>query len=442
MNPITSQLPTSPVTIDEVLITPQLWCRNPRSPDLQSENIALHSLVRQMNEAPEVMMQSLVTIAVDLCQAGSAGISQLELTNCGEEVFHWVALAGAYSQQHRFVPRNFSLCGTCLERGSPQLFYYPERYFTNFGQLRPAIVEALVIPLLVNDQPLGTIWIVSHDEKRRFNAEDLRVMKSLADFTAAALSQSQARYAAEAAAQREQLARMEAEQANLAKDEFLAVVSHEMRTPLTNMKMALLMLQTAVRPERRERYMQILQSECEREIGLVNNLLDLQRLTIGSDPIAWSVIQVPEWLSLIVEPAMEQAQSQQQFFHLDLALASESAGLVTDATKLERILRELLHNACKYTPTGGKIILTVRRNSASTEIRVVNTSNEISPEALERLFEKFYRVPGGDPRKQGGTGLGLTLVQKLVQLLGGQIRVENHANQTTFTVELPNQPEN
>jgi signal transduction histidine kinase len=441
MNPITSQLPAPPITIDEVLITPQLWCRKPRSPNLQSENAALHSLVRQMTAAPEVIMQSLVTIAVDLCQAGSAGISQLEQTDCGEEVFHWVALAGAYNQEHRFVPRNFSLCGTCLERGSPQLFYYPDRYFTNFRQLRPTIVEALIVPLLINNQPLGTIWVVSHDEERQFDAEDLRVMKSLADFTAAALSQAQARCAAEAAAQREQLARTEAEQANLAKDEFLAIVSHEMRTPLTNMKMALLMLQTAARPERRERYMQILQSECEREIGLVNNLLDLQRLTIGSDPIAWSVIQLPEWLPLIVETAAEQAQSQQQVFHLDLALDSEPVGLVTDATKLERILRELLHNACKYTPVGGKITLTVRRTSASTEFRVENTSNEISLEALKRIFEKFYRVPGGDPRKQGGTGLGLALVQKLVQLLGGQVRAENHLDQTIFTVEFPDQPE-
>ncbi|NJN88241.1 MAG: HAMP domain-containing histidine kinase [Leptolyngbyaceae cyanobacterium SL_7_1] len=440
MNLITSQSP-SPVTIDEVLITPELRFRAPRAPNLEAENAALHSLVKQMTEAPEVIMQSFVTIAMELCQAGSAGISQLESTTCGEDVLRWIALAGAYDQQYRLIPRNFSLCGTCLERGTPQLFYRPERYFTNFQQLRPAIIEALVVPLLVNNQPLGTIWIVSHDEERRFDAEDLRIMSSLADFTAAALSQSQARYAAEAAAQREQLARTEAEQANLAKDEFLAIVSHEMRTPLTNIKMALLMLQTTSRDERRDRYMQILQSECEKEIGLVNNLLDLQRLAIGADPIAWSVVQLPEWLRLIGETYREQARLHQQSFRVNFALASKPYTLVTDAAKLERILRELLHNACKYTPVGGKITLTVRHTFAGVEFQVDNTSEEIPSEALERLFEKFYRVPGGDPRKQGGTGLGLALAQKLVQLLGGQIQASHQLGHTVVTIELPHQPE-
>ena len=108
------------------------------------------------------MLKNLVAIARNLCQAGTAGVSLLEMTANGEEIFRWVALAGkleAYAQGT--APGKFSPCGVCLDRQAPQLYSYPERYFTYFQQIQPPIVEGLVIPLDRANQPLGTIWIVS-----------------------------------------------------------------------------------------------------------------------------------------------------------------------------------------------------------------------------------------------------------------------------------------
>lgn len=113
-----------------------------------------------------------------------------------------------------------------------------------------------------------------------------------------------------------------------------------------------------------------------------------------------------------------------------------------DRAKLERIVAELLTNACKYTPPEGKIAVAVCATTAAglvdkVVLTVRNTGIEIPEAQLTRIFEKFYRIPSSDYWMQGGTGLGLALVQKLVEQLGTEIRVESRSMETAFTVELP-----
>ncbi|MEH2067825.1 MAG: ATP-binding protein [Nostoc sp.] len=176
------------VTLEDILITEELSHRTPRTANFISENQALHALVRQLVNQPETMLQNLAEMALELCQCGTAGVSLLETTPSGEEVFRWNVLAGTLSQYvGGTTPRNFSPCGICLDRGTPVLFSHPERYFIYFQEANTPVVEGLVLPLIADDRALGTIWIISHDEQRHFDSEDVRVMTSLADFTAAAL---------------------------------------------------------------------------------------------------------------------------------------------------------------------------------------------------------------------------------------------------------------
>ncbi|MDF5721023.1 MAG: PAS domain S-box protein [Rhizonema sp. PD37] len=185
------------INLEDVLITSELSRRSPKTLNLQAENQALHTLARQLAKSPETMLKTLVGVARDLCQAGTAGVSLLEVSSGGEEIFRWVAMAGELAQfEQATILRNFSPCGECLERRAPQLYLYPERYFTYCKQAKPTIVESLVIPLVIDEQPLGTIWIVSHDEQRQFDSEDVRIMTSLANMTAAALQNSRARQTA------------------------------------------------------------------------------------------------------------------------------------------------------------------------------------------------------------------------------------------------------
>ena len=242
----------------------------------------------------------------------------------------------------------------------------------------------------------------------------------------------------------------ELERLNRLKDDFLSTVSHELRTPMANIKMAIKMVEfalaqssaflpTTAQPSSDcsplARYLQILNNECGREIELINNLLDLQRLEAGVQPLAPDLIDLQTWLTHLVEPFQERAQNRQQTFQVDIP--ADLPPLVIDPACLGRVLAELLNNACKYTPPSGRITLIARAEKGGMQFKVSNSGVEIPAHELPRIFDKFYRIPSTDPWKQGGTGLGLALVQKLTEHLGGGIKVESASAQTCFTVEFP-----
>ena len=174
--------------LDEVLITHQLGSRERRAPDPARENDAIHALVRNFSAKPQRVLQLLVDVALDLCRAGSAGISVRERTGDGGELFRWAALAGQLAAYVGLTtPAEASPCGVCVAGGAPQLFALPARHFAHMAELPAPIDEALVIPFHVDGEVRGTIWILSHDGGTRFDAEDARLMTALAEFTGAAV---------------------------------------------------------------------------------------------------------------------------------------------------------------------------------------------------------------------------------------------------------------
>ena len=157
-----------------------------READYEAENAALVELAQVLASAPQDILQTLTEAALRLCQAHSAGVSLLEDADQRQR-FHWRAVAGRWSQfQEGGTPRDFGPCGTVLDFNEPLLFSHPERDFPYIGELTPAIEDALLVPFHVGNQAVGTIWVVSHDDTKRFDAEDLRVMTNLAKFAAAA----------------------------------------------------------------------------------------------------------------------------------------------------------------------------------------------------------------------------------------------------------------
>jgi PAS domain S-box-containing protein len=166
--------------------TAELSRRPTRPPDYEAESRALVALAREMAISPEGILQTLVETALSLCRAHSAGLSLLEETDQHSH-FHWRALAGVWAPHlGGGTPRNFSPCGTVLDRNVALMCSHPERDFPYFGEVRPLLEEGLLVPFCVKGEAVGTIWVVLHDRSRCFDAEDLRVLTSLATFAAAA----------------------------------------------------------------------------------------------------------------------------------------------------------------------------------------------------------------------------------------------------------------
>ncbi|HEY9649805.1 MAG TPA: ATP-binding protein, partial [Coleofasciculaceae cyanobacterium] len=245
----------------------------------------------------------------------------------------------------------------------------------------------------------------------------------------------------------------EIQRINQLKDDLLSTVSHELRTPLSNIKMAVRLLETVLdqqglldpetisNAQSMTRYLNILQEQCNQELALVNDLLDMRAIEAEANSIELTSIRLQDWIPQFIESFQARIETQQQYLQLDLS--PDIPPLVSEVASLTRILSELMHNACKYTPPGEQITVTAQTSLADTssrngvQISVSNSGVAIPQEELSRIFDPFYRIPKNDPWRQGGTGLGLSLVRKLVNRLQGKIEVTTRQNWITFTLRIP-----
>jgi signal transduction histidine kinase/DNA-binding response OmpR family regulator len=293
-------------------------------------------------------------------------------------------------------------------------------------------VSMFACPISNEQGVMGDLWLIN-PPYRVLDELEIRLVQQVANQCAIAIRQAKLYQAAQQ--QVEELTRL-----NQLKNDFVSTVSHELRSPLANMRMAIAMLKNCLEQgapaNKRTVYLQILQDECEREISLINDLLDLQRLEAGSKIVEVQAIDLSSWLPEVVQPFASTAQARQ--ITLQVHLAPNLPMLSSDPISLQRILAELLHNAHKYTPPDEKITVSAMAEADRIRLQVCNSGIEIPAPELPRIFDKFYRVPSGDPWQQGGTGLGLALVKQLVEHLGGVIGVKSDAGQTCFTIELPN----
>ncbi|MBW4466957.1 MAG: GAF domain-containing sensor histidine kinase [Pegethrix bostrychoides GSE-TBD4-15B] len=307
----------------------------------------------------------------------------------------------------------------------------------------PAQFTCLICPIQDSAGVLGDLRLF-RPKLQGFSPEEVRLVQQVGLQCAGALRKAEIY-------RQSQRQISELEQMHQRKDEFLSTVSHELRTPMSNIKMAAQLVEInldqldSVKLTAAQRYLKILKDETSREVTLINDLLDLSRLEAGTDSLVMTTTNPVFWLPPILEPFMERAKLQQQQFQIDLATYLPS--LTTDLGDLERVLSELLNNACKYTPAGERIVFSVRLLKASANARapvflfsVANSGIEIPETEQQRIFEKFYRLPNPNLSQQTGTGLGLSLVKGLVERLSGQLRVESYAGLTRFAVELPSCP--
>jgi PAS domain S-box-containing protein len=183
---VDASIPGGVVPLESILCTEELHRRPPRPPNYEKENRALVALSHALADSPRIILQTLADTILEVCEVDSAGISLLT-THDGGKRFYWPAIAGRWKPHiGGGTPRDFGPCGDVLDRNIPLLFRHPECRYTYFQPMTPPVEECLLIPFYAEGVPVGTIWAIAHDDRRKFDAEDERLMCSLGNFASSA----------------------------------------------------------------------------------------------------------------------------------------------------------------------------------------------------------------------------------------------------------------
>ena len=291
-------------------------------------------------------------------------------------------------------------------------------------------VAQLVVPIPGETGIVGLLY-VDRRAPRPFTDVDEAILVRLAQHAATAIRNSEL-FAAERAA------RAEADAANRGKDRFLAVLSHELRTPLNAiLGWARLLGGGHLDPAQRARAIEVIERNAQLQTQLVADLLDISRVAAGK----MEVERTPVDLVLVVREALEVVAADAEAKKLALVTdldpaAGEVAG---EARRLQQVVLNLLLNAIKFTPDGGRIEVRLERHETSARLTVHDTGEGIDPELLPRIFNPFEQGDATTTRRHQGLGLGLAIVRQLVELHGGTIRAESPGpgQGATFVVDLP-----
>lgn len=294
--------------------------------------------------------------------------------------------------------------------------------------------SVIMSPLGARGRTLGVMLWITAESERTYDSSDRDLADELARRTG--LTADGARLYKES-----QVARDEAENANRAKDEFLAVVSHELRTPLTPILGWLELLRSpSIDDVMRGQAYNVIERNARAQAQLVNDILDVSRITTGKLRMELKRTDVASLVENAVESLRTNADSQS----ITLELAIDDVGEADiDVNRIQQVVWNLLQNAIKFTQPGGRISVSLVRNGETARLQITDSGVGIRPDFLPYVFDRFRQADSSSTRKAGGLGLGLAIVYHIVEAHGGHATAwsEGEGKGATFTVELPLLPQ-
>ena len=323
--------------------------------------------------------------------------------------------------ERRYPPDPNAANGTprILRTGEPEMFTH-----IPFEMIARAVKDAehlelarrlelcsyIGVPLKSRGQTMGVVTFAMAESKRHHDEADLALAMALADRASVAIEN--ARLFREATA-----ARAEAERANRSKDEFLAMLGHELRNPLAPILTALELMR--LRPgDAHQRERQVIERQLKHIMRLVDDLLDVSRITRGKIALEHRRVELADLIANAIEQASPLFETRRHTLNVDVP---EGLALDGDPVRLAQVFANLLTNAAKYTEPGGAIDVGARVIGDEVEVRVRDNGIGISTSMLPCVFDLFAQGEQGSDRAQGGLGLGLALVKRLVELHGGRV---------------------
>ncbi|HEY2899905.1 MAG TPA: ATP-binding protein [Polyangia bacterium] len=322
--------------------------------------------------------------------------------------------------------RSVAISDSTIDRRVPEA---TRKRFASYG-----IVSLLLAPLLKANRVVACVAL-HQTEPRTWTAEEIALVEDVAERTWSAVETSRAQQALQQAHQQEIRLREAALQASQAKDEFLAMLGHELRNPLTPILATLELMRTQGRKGfAKER--EAIERQARHLAGLVDDLMDATRISRGKI----SLHRGPVELRTLVAQAVEATSPlfEERGHHLDIDVP---VGLVVhaDDRRIVQAISNLLTNACRYTASGGRITVTARLDGATVELVVRDNGVGIGPALLPHVFDLFHQGPQGRERPHGGLGLGLSIARTMVTLHDGIITAHSDGpgQGSAFVVRLP-----
>ena len=314
----------------------------------------------------------------------------------------------------------------------------------------------VVTPIIVREQLWGLI-ITHQSEPRSWQHQDVQFLRQLAEYLAIAIVNHQSyqqlqqqkkllEKQVETQAQQLRDALIAAEAASKSKHDFLGSMSHELRTPLTcviGLSSTLLQWSSAkekmrLSPEKQHEYLHLIQQSGKHLLSLINNILEFSDVESGKHLLDIQQVSLSEVARHSLQLLNENAAAKNIKLQFQFNIGPQENFFFADEVRLKEVLFHILSNAIKFTSEGGEVIFRIWRERHQVIFQIEDTGIGIAPAEIPLLFEKFKQIEQVHRRVHGGTGLGLALSKKLVELHGGTIEVESALNEgSVFTVSLP-----
>jgi signal transduction histidine kinase len=425
------------IAIENVRLFQELQARTHDLSQSLEETGALSEVIRAVSSSLDLreILDAVARRAVTLAGADGCGIFEYS-PDRGR--FHAVVSQGISRRFVDSIPvaMNQGTLGQATQTGEPvqvgDVEAVPDYPFRD-RFVAEGLRAVLTVPMMGGDVARGIVLF-----RRTPGAFDERVvtlMRTLADQSKVAIAN------AHLFREIEEKSRL-LEVANQHKSEFLASMSHELRTPLNaiiGFSEVLLQRMFGELNPKQDEYLQDVLSSGRHLLSLINDILDLSKVEAGRMELELARFDLPQALQDTLVLVRERAVRQGIELHLD---ADARLGeLVADERKVKQVMLNLLSNAVKFTPEGGRVDVRAVPTDGGVEISVTDTGIGIAPENQELIFEEFRQVGGDYAHKREGTGLGLTLARKFVELHGGRLWVKSQVGQgSTFTFSVPERP--
>ncbi|PZV09346.1 MAG: histidine kinase [Leptolyngbya sp.] len=291
--------------------------------------------------------------------------------------------------------------------------------------------SVMTVPLRSQDRIIGVISFISAESGRRYTTADLQLAEELAHRASLAIENAQLYQFA-------QRDRTKAEAANRIKDEFLAVLSHELRSPLNPiLGWARILRSKPLDAAKTDQALETIERNAKLQAQLIEDLLDVSRILQGKLTLTVAPVNLVTTIEAAAETVRLAAEAKR--IPIQTTLHAIAGQVLGDTNRLQQVIWNLLSNAVKFTPAGGQVAITLEQVDAYAQIQVRDTGKGIHPDFLPHVFDYFRQEDGTTTRQFGGLGLGLAIVRQLTELHGGMVWAESSGpNQgATFTVLLP-----